>query len=226
MTSHFIQALITSSQHAFAVLGEPVVLLEILKKNLPTNSPDVWVEMFDNFNNIDSQRVKTWQSTKPLNGLYKYAVWGITSSNMEAQNALLKTLEEPATDTKIFIVIPHEGILLPTVLSRLVVVRPEGDVSLEVDLNFASQFLNAEPHQRLELLSNRFNYDDETIKGQILTFLSACERLVAKKIEQQDGLEPDYLEIIEAKKNISDRSAVPRLVLEHVAVVLPKNHQF
>ena len=47
----------------------------------------------------------------------------------EAQQALLKTLEEPGAQTKIVFIMPHVAHLLPTIMSRVELVHYEGEDS-------------------------------------------------------------------------------------------------
>ncbi len=220
MTSDLLQSILNSNHHAFAVVGDPSQLTVEFKGLLPVNSADVWCELFDNFSVDDSHKVKTWQSTRPLGGKIKYAVWGIVSANLEAQNSLLKSLEEPATDVKIILVIAHEGILLPTVLSRLLVLKSETNLQKIEDKSLASNFLNADPHQRLELIESNFNYKEDGVKGQLMKFLTDCEVVVQDGFNQNRLPKIEVIEIIKAKRNLSDRSAVPRLVMENLASVL------
>jgi len=220
MTSDLLQSILNSNHHAFAVVGEPSRLVSEFKSQLPANSTDVWCELFDDFSVDDGQKVKVWQSTRPLGGGVKYAVWGITSANTEAQNSLLKSLEEPATDTQIILIIPHEGILLPTVLSRLLILNSQPNSLTTEDQTLAIKFLTSDPHQRLELIEENFNYKEEGVKGKLMQFLANCERVVQQDFNSGHLPKIDALEIIKAKQNLSDRSAVPRLVMENLATVL------
>ena len=220
MTSDLLQSILNSNHHAFVVVGRPGQLVAEFKSLLPTNSADVWCELFDDFGVDDGQKVKAWQSTRPLGGGLKYAVWGITSANLEAQNSLLKSLEEPVTDTKIILVIPHEGILLPTVLSRLLILNSENILLTAEDQSLAAKFLSSDPHQRLELIEANFNYKEEGVKGKLMQFLVNCEQVIQQDFTKGDLPKIDAVEIIKAKQNLSDRSAVPRLVMENLATTL------
>lgn len=62
---------------------------------------------------------------KPFQEHEKYAVFlHADSLKHEAQNALLKTLEEPPAHTRIILVAEQEFSLLPTIRSRCLIVRP------------------------------------------------------------------------------------------------------
>jgi len=81
----------------------------------------------DNFL-IDSQsgygidiirKLISWSQTKPFSRTFKVVV--IAQANtigVEAQNALLKTLEEPSPHTTLILTTPQETMLLPTIISR------------------------------------------------------------------------------------------------------------
>lgn len=71
----------------------------------------------------------------------------------EAQNALLKVLEEPPATARFHLVVPSESVLLPTVLSRLQLAPAEGGQGSkgEVDVR-ASEFIQATYAGRLELV--------------------------------------------------------------------------
>lgn len=63
-------------------------------------------------------------SMTPMTSKYKVAIIDEAEKlNDEAQNALLKTLEEPRGDTVIILIVPNEEVLLPTIVSRAQVVR-------------------------------------------------------------------------------------------------------
>ena len=60
----------------------------------------------------------------PFSSKYKVAIIEDADRlSEEAQNALLKTLEEPREDTVIILIVPSEETLLPTIVSRSQVVR-------------------------------------------------------------------------------------------------------
>lgn len=77
---------------------------------------------------------------------------------MEAQQALLKTLEEPPSTAILFLGISQKNILLPTILSRLEsVVLKEKNTALNpnrsIDESLIENLLNASSGQRLSILS-------------------------------------------------------------------------
>ena len=60
-----------------------------------------------------------FMSLSPIASKYKVAIIDDAQAlSIEAQNALLKTLEEPREDTVLIVTVSDETILLPTILSR------------------------------------------------------------------------------------------------------------
>ena len=84
----------------------------------------------------------------------KYLVLGAHSYNIISQNALLKVLEEPPRNIEFIIISPTKSNLLPTVRSRLPIIK--GDVAhdvKEIDLNllridYAQVFAFLKEHAR------------------------------------------------------------------------------
>lgn len=67
-------------------------------------------------------------SLKPINSLQKYIIiYEAQNLSIDAQNALLKTLEEPPGDTTIILTAPNEELLLATIVSRCKLVRLKTD---------------------------------------------------------------------------------------------------
>lgn len=65
----------------------------------------------------------------------------------EAQNSLLKTLEEPASDTYFFMVTPSLHQIIETVLSRVDVIKIQGKGEF-------SSFIHKTPAEKIELVEN------------------------------------------------------------------------
>ena len=67
----------------------------------------------------------------------KYIVLGAKNFNSISQNALLKVLEEPPRNIEFIIISPTKSNLLPTVRSRLPIVKGDQNYEIqEVELNF------------------------------------------------------------------------------------------
>ncbi len=104
----------------------------------------------------EARELRTKQQRVGLNDKKFFLVLA-DSLTHEAQNALLKTLEEPTADTFIFIAVPSAQNLLPTLLSRVLIFNLEKKEGEITDLQkIASDFLQAKPAERLEMTEQIF----------------------------------------------------------------------
>lgn len=120
----------------------------------------------------------------------------------EAQNALLKTVEEPASNAKIFIHVREEGVIIPTLRSRMNTVRLQSSPSSDQD---PKEFLKMTLKDRIEF-AKEFEGDLSGFLDGLLHELVGDERVK---------------NVFELRRFASDRSASERLILEHLALVLP-----
>jgi DNA polymerase III delta prime subunit len=139
------------------------------------------------------------------------------SMTTEAQNALLKTLEEPPADALFFFIVASPESLLPTLRSRTQMLSLCG-VAAESIVGIRA-FLGANPTKRLDMLKPLFekDADDKRDMSGVLTFLSALERAVGAKGDAAPGLESVY----RARKYVGDKGSLVKPLLEQVALLLP-----
>lgn len=76
----------------------------------------------------------------------------------EAQNALLKIVEEPPSTSRFYIVVRREGLLLPTLRSRLVLQESEGDVNAGPVFE---TFMKASYGERLKAIADHATKKDD-----------------------------------------------------------------
>lgn len=188
-------------------------------KNIEAN-PDFLLHKSDSLGIKDSQEIILKASQTPLLGSKKVIAIETSSFTPEAGNALLKTLEEPHTGTHFFIIVPSIEVVLPTLRSRLIIV--ENPVStkelVEEKENFCREFTKSLPNKRMDqtkdLLQDR--------RGSV-EFLNDLEVFIAgNSAKKRVELAPALEEIQKAKKFIYDRSSNLRMILEHLALALPK----
>jgi DNA polymerase-3 subunit delta' len=108
--------------------------------------------------------------------------------NAATQNALLKTLEEPAPGTTIVLVATDEASLLPTIRSRVTTIRffgdaPEASSELKAD---AERLCHASRVERLlaaQDLAKRDGVDFDLLFGAIVDCLHDAGRSTAKNLD-------------------------------------------
>ena len=134
MTTLIIHPKFVIQQQYALELASQILKTEISKEYLPpdlhlidgTLASSIGIDEVREF--IKSLRFQPYES--------EFQVGLILQSNMltiEAQNSLLKTLEEPGPQTRFILTTPHEKFLLPTIISRAnkVYIRKELNSSVE-----------------------------------------------------------------------------------------------
>jgi len=131
------QSLGNLSHHAYGIVSDVSVRLDIISflegehGIVARGNPDLIVQKYEVLTIDDARVLKTAHSTRPFssrddkdgNGGRKFFILEIDSITHEAQNALLKIFEEPNEYAHFFLIIPSEELLLPTLRSRLFMVR-------------------------------------------------------------------------------------------------------
>lgn len=144
------------------------LVLDFIKDNfkMEKGHPDLFVFSMKDFGIDQVDMIISANIRKPAMGHKKFIVSSFNTISHQAQNSLLKTLEEPRPDTHIFLVTPSISTLLPTVLSRVQVVdigsddfyqgnartaggAPNKDSKIKTD---ADKFLTSEIPTRLEII--------------------------------------------------------------------------
>ena len=109
-------------------------LLSFLEKDFGLNIKDstlFYNYEFDQFLVDDSRALSMKANIKTPEGEKMVFVIFANSINEKAQNALLKTFEEPPQSTYFFVVLPRTDSLLPTFISRSVLVKGDRENSGE-----------------------------------------------------------------------------------------------
>jgi DNA polymerase III delta prime subunit len=127
----------------------------------------------------------------------------------EAQNALLKTFEDPTQDTYFFLLTREEELILPTLRSRMRAERL--DIIPENEEDAAKKFLSLTLKQRLAF-AKKFADSEESLSVFLdkILFSLRKEKGGAEKVKQ----------VYEARRYSDDRAVSARLILEHLSLVL------
>ncbi len=131
--------------------------------------------------------------------------------NREAQHALLKVLEEPPKTTSFYIILPSIASLLPTVLSRVIIVA-------ETAFGVASHslfntFITSTVATRLEIIADiakrKTDQDYDTLYDGLVAYVSEAN-------------EPAVLTAVEsALRFLRQKGAAKKMIWEHLALSLP-----
>jgi DNA polymerase III delta prime subunit len=218
--------------HAYCIEGDKETILNKLntffKEHLNFNTegnPDYWQNEYDTLGIDDSRMVKEIHSMKPLadNGRRIYVIL-VNSITHEAQNALLKIFEEPQEGNHFFIIMPSAEILLPTLKSRMHIIKDENRKN-KAETEFAKLFIESPLPQRLEMTKEITDAikDEKQTKAFAISFLNTLEMILREKIGVP-GTEHVFVfnEILKAKSYLGDRSSSVKTILDHVSLIVPR----
>lgn len=123
--------------HAYVIRGKEAETFVQLKAYVQeqaggAGSPDALCFSYDSFGVDEARQFSSVASLKPL-GQRKYIVLRCAAITVEAQNALLKIVEEGAGHSVFFFVVGHGTALLSTLQSRCVVLKQYDEESATGD---------------------------------------------------------------------------------------------
>ena len=236
---------LTLSHHAYVLIGGAANgineahkgLLKILEKNHKISlhgNPDLFDRSYETFTIDDARELKAAHEMKSATtGAKKIFVLTMNGITIEAQNALLKLLEEPSDNAHFFIIIPSAHLILPTIKSRVSLIMPDssnGERSVGTSATVtpsanedAEQFLKLSIPKRLEMIK-KFTEDiskEKKTNQDAIDLLNAVESIIYKSA---NGVTRDIkwqgnLKAIEtAKTYLHDRAPSIKMLLEYVAL--------
>lgn len=219
--------------HSYVVEGEPGVLAYELIKfleergDIKSKSPDVLCQVYESFTIDDSREIKEWNSRMGISGGKKICVIATSFINREAEQALLKILEEPSENTHIFIIMPNISLLIDTIISRTQVVKLGQNISKE-KRNLAIKFIKSNPKGRLEIISqiikeNKDEDNSSVLRGYVVSFINEVEKVLYEEWKKNRMNRKLQLSLKEIEKN-RDFLNIPgssvKMILEHLALVI------
>lgn len=222
--------------HAHVIEGEREVLakalLGLLAKHMgivAKGNPDVTIEHHESFGIDEARKLSTRQSRHGFGEILKddsvakkIFIVSTNSFTRESQNALLKTFEEPTEGTHFFIIVPRHDVILKTLRSRVVMVKPEVAQFHDETKDIAVKFIDSNLEARFALIKKL----TETKKGEtvdrekIRRILDHVERILYTRMAGKPAGEI-FREIYQTKTYLADRGSSPKMLLEHIAIVLP-----
>jgi len=243
------------SHHAYLVEG-PLALVDKVAANARAmynfteeHSPDVVVRSFEKLGVEEAATVRQQATLKSSSGRGLFVV-GFSLITSEAQQSLLKLLEEPQKGTVFILVAPH-GSLLPTIKSRLLPYpvqqstqetgqqtggqngkeasrkSPPGAVSHGGNASgsdLSRRFLSAIGKDRSTQIAALLK-DEEGERERVRNFLNDLEATLyatLPKTKDNKKIVDGLSDIAKVRSYVGDRSPSLKMLLEHLAVALPK----
>lgn len=188
---------------------------------LDEHDPDVSVRQWEKFGIDDALALRQSATLKSLSGRGLFVI-GISSITTEAQQSLLKLFEEPQKGIIFVVLLPH-GIVLPTLRSRML--PYSGKIKTDVvSTARAKKFLSMQTKARSVQIGELLK-DEEDQRERVRGFLHELEEEVHDaflKHPEQAGLRVALEDIAKVRLYLSDRSPALKMLLEHLALVLPQ----
>lgn len=177
-----------------------------------SGSPDFLFLKKESLGIDDAREFEKWAIKKPLSGNFKASLISVESITSEAQNAMLKVIEEPKEGTYFFIRIPNLGGILPTFLSRVRVLE-RGNRNKDNQNDSADKFMSLTAGARISLVQKLARSDK---KGDMKEIISGLE-----KASYKDGVGYSKMKkIMLSKIYASAKGSSSKMLLEWLACVL------
>ncbi len=198
-----------------------------LRGIIKNNSIDLFHKIYESFTLEDSHFLKEWHSRLGVGGLSKVCLIATKTINREAEQALLKVIEEPALNTYFFFIIPNTSLLLDTILSRVQVVslKNKKDVSISKEVENFISFDYKKRFDQIALIIK--NNKDEESSGKLRyyanQFINELERIFYnnfKKNIKEKNISNILFEIQKSREYLKIPGSSVKMALENLAIMI------
>ncbi len=151
----------------------------------------------------------------PLVESERHFILAFPEFTLEAQNALLKIVEEPPKTARIYIVTERKGALLPTLASRLLRAEREREEGVgEIENDLFKEFTKASLKDKLTLIGDHATKKDDEWMHVIMNGLE----ITAEKSMNT----PLMRAVTDLRPYFGTPGASKKMILEHLTLLLPK----
>ena len=183
-------------------------------------NPDIFIREYLQFGIGGAGELRSRASSRAIKEKNRFFIIVAPNMTADAQNALLKILEEPSADASFFIITPSPESLLATLRSRAqtLLLSQGSEQKGKIDIGV---FLKSDKSKRIEMVKVLLpREDEERDLGSIISFLSSLERELDKTGagKMKVGLEAIY----RARKYATDKGSLLKTLLEQVALLVPR----
>ena len=201
-------------------------------------NPDVAVLRYGLFSVADARRVSELAAGAPFSGGSKVVIIAASRAYHEAQNALLKVFEEPPAGTYLFLILPSLGGLLPTLRSRMQMLSamwdigsPTSNVGLPMSHipEMVTEFMKGTKEKRSALIKKLASGKDEEERREHRDLATALLNGIEASAYRKRGCLTSpkgaalLSDIATLRGYLYDRSAPVKMILEHLALIIPKD---
>lgn len=197
------------------------ILEEKLNFKISSN-PDFLLLENESFGINDARSLEKWALNKPFLSETKVSFVVTKSISYEAQNALLRILEEPPSGTYFFIGLESLGGLLPTFISRVAVLNAPSTFSgVRESESIGFKFLRAGIGERFSLIHSLLKNEN---RANIKEFIRDLEKISYENHVSNMLLNVSKTKTIKnilvAKTFVAARGSSTKMLLEWLSCVL------
>jgi len=183
-------------------------------------SADMFAVRYESLSVDEARTLANYASLKPL-GEKKYIIISVKQMTSEAQNALLKIVEDGAGHSVFFFVLAPGVPVLPTLLSRCVVLKSGTDEKSEQE-NIGKEFLSLSYKERL-LVAEKFGKDSDrhgarSLVRSLLSLAGNCGRRTSAI--SGGGTARVLRDLLDADRYLQLSGSSPKAVIGHLALTL------
>ena len=193
--------------HANLLIGSREWALAQIPQEECFSSPDISVRSYERMVIADARALIRDAHLRPLVRPYRTFIIDAISILPDAQNALLKLLEEPEAGARFFFIVPREQVLLPTLRSRFELYASEQG---SIDTTDFDTFLSLPYGERLSCIVEKLDAEDmnwvrSIVRGAALAAQSSRDPMLIRDVLQTEAF-------------IVSPGASKKMLLEHIAL--------
>lgn len=186
-------------------------------------SLDVFFGKFETFSIEDSLSIRDWYKNKSINEGNKVCVIYASFLSREAQESLLKILEEPTPSNYFIIITPNVSTVIPTLMSRVHYLCLSENQSKEDVLSFVEMSLK----ERFDFIAsfikeNKKEDDSGYLRDRAISFMNELERYYYKEFKEDKKIDRTRIlnEILINKNYLNTPGASVKMVLENISILI------
>ena len=205
----------TTVEELCAALSERGALL--------VNKSNALIQTYETILVEDTELIRSHASYKNSGEHDQFIIISALAITHEAQQALLKVLEEPHEGIHFFFILPRIEDVLPTIRSRAHILTTVGNSG--IDLVDAKKFIVLSKKERIEYIGKlvKSHDDDETsgaLRHHATQFISALQTTLHENPEDLKKYKNVLADTIDASGYLTNRGASVKMILEHIALTL------
>jgi len=219
--------------HSYIIEGDPDSLyLEVLsflenRGEIIKQSPDVLCQTYESFTISDNKEIKEWHNRLGISERKKVCILATKFINREAEQALLKMIEEPAVNSHFFIIVPDASLLLDTIISRTHLIKIDKKDNLEFH-KFVINFIGLSPLDRINKIAEiiKENKEEENsgkLRSYATIFVNELESIFYKNFKKNINDKNNRFileELQKARGYLGTPGASVKMILEHIALII------